>query len=147
MGSSMVSTGGRLYFLGGEGRWQLTWYQVEDDKWGVDVGLTPARLLAAVAVVGERIFLIGGVTVEEFPETANTLIFSLLADGDRNVLSVSLSFVLYSGNWNVDRPTIFFLLWLLRWAFLVFLVKFDDWNVDRATILCLGALAGINLLL
>ena len=55
-----------MYFLGGEGRWQLTWYQVEDDKWGVDVGLTPARLLAAVAVVGERIFLIGGVTVEEF---------------------------------------------------------------------------------
>jgi hypothetical protein len=31
----MVYNHPRAYFLGGENRWQLTWYDLEQDTWGV----------------------------------------------------------------------------------------------------------------
>jgi hypothetical protein len=45
----MVYNHPRAYFLGGEDRWQLTWYDLEQDCWGV----CQVRLGAVVLYSGE----------------------------------------------------------------------------------------------
>ena len=65
-GTAMVYRHPRLYFLGGERNWSLHWFDLELNKWGVERGLPPGRLLAGGCVVGAELFLLGGVTVEEW---------------------------------------------------------------------------------
>ena len=65
-GSGLVYSHPRLYFLGGEKHWRLHWYDLELRKWGQEVGLPPARLLSGVAVVGDSLYLVGGVTLEQW---------------------------------------------------------------------------------
>eukprot|EP00090_Calanus_glacialis_P017543 TRINITY_DN27284_c0_g1_i1.p1 TRINITY_DN27284_c0_g1~~TRINITY_DN27284_c0_g1_i1.p1 ORF type:complete len:579 (-),score=171.49 TRINITY_DN27284_c0_g1_i1:69-1805(-) len=65
-GSTMVYHHPKLYFLGGEQNWQLTWYNVETNKWGVEQGIPPGRLLSGGAVVGRRLYLMGGVSIEDW---------------------------------------------------------------------------------
>lgn len=72
MGSGVVLVDSRLYFLGGEGCWQLAWYDLEDNRWGVAPGLPPARLLAGVAALGSVLYLIGGVSVADGCEVVTT---------------------------------------------------------------------------
>lgn len=66
-GHSVVHLHPRLYFLGGERRWRVHWFDLEENSWGVeDGGPPPPRLLAATATVNNKILLIGGVSVEEW---------------------------------------------------------------------------------
>jgi len=65
-GSTMVYFHPKLYFLGGEKNWQLTSYDVELNKWGVEQDVTPGRLLSGGAVVGRKLYLVGGVSIEDW---------------------------------------------------------------------------------
>ena len=65
-GSSMVYLYPRLYFLGGEKNWYLHWYDVELNRWGVERGVPPSRLLSGGCVLGDDLYLVGGVTLEEW---------------------------------------------------------------------------------
>lgn len=65
-GSTMVYLHPMLYFLGGEQHWQLNWFDIEVNRWGVARGTPPGRLLSGAAVLGGDIYLVGGVTVEEW---------------------------------------------------------------------------------
>jgi hypothetical protein len=41
----------KAYFLGGENRWKLTWYDLERDRWGVcQVGQPSVRSVLATAI-------------------------------------------------------------------------------------------------
>ena len=71
-GATVVYHHPRIYFLGGEQRWQLDWFDLEEDKWGVGRGTAPGRLLAGAAVVEGSIFLIGGVAVEDWGGAAGS---------------------------------------------------------------------------
>ena len=65
-GSCMVYSQPRIYFLGGEKHWSLHWYDLEDNKWGVEVGLPPSRLLSGGCVVQGSLYLVGGVTLDQW---------------------------------------------------------------------------------
>ena len=65
-GSSMVYLHPRLYFLGGEQNWYLHWYDLELNRWGVERGVPPARLLSGGCVLGDDLYLVGGVTLDEW---------------------------------------------------------------------------------
>ena len=65
-GSSLVYSPPRLYFLGGEKHWSLAWYDLELNKWGQEPGLPPPRLLSGVCEVGGSLYLVGGVTLEQW---------------------------------------------------------------------------------
>jgi len=65
-GATVVYHHPRIYFLGGEQRWQLDWFDLEEDKWGVGRGTPPGRLLAGAVVFQGAIYLIGGVAVEDW---------------------------------------------------------------------------------
>ena len=71
-GATVVYHHPRIYFLGGEQRWQLDWFDFEDNKWGVGRGTPPGRLLAGAAVVEGAIYLIGGVAVEDWGGAAGS---------------------------------------------------------------------------
>ena len=65
-GTAMVYRHPRLYFLGGEKNWSLHWYDLETNKWGVERGLPPGRLLAGGCVLEDNLYLVGGVRLEEW---------------------------------------------------------------------------------
>eukprot|EP00092_Neocalanus_flemingeri_P032626 GFUD01035487.1.p1 GENE.GFUD01035487.1~~GFUD01035487.1.p1 ORF type:complete len:578 (+),score=160.67 GFUD01035487.1:46-1779(+) len=65
-GSTMVYYHPKLYFLGGEKHWQLTSYDLELNRWGVELGDPPDRLLSGGAVVGRKLYLVGGVSIEDW---------------------------------------------------------------------------------
>jgi len=65
-GSTMVYQHPKLYFLGGEQNWQLTWYDIETNKWGVEQGIPPGRLLSGGVVVNNKLYLVGGVSIEDW---------------------------------------------------------------------------------
>ena len=71
-GATVIYHHPRIYFLGGEQRWQLDWFDVEEEKWGVGRGTPPGRLLAGAVVVGGAIYLIGGVAVEDWGGAAGS---------------------------------------------------------------------------
>ena len=71
-GATVVYHHPRIYFLGGEQRWQLDWFDMEDAKWGVGRGTPPGRLLAGAAAVEGAIYLIGGVAVEDWGGAAGS---------------------------------------------------------------------------
>jgi len=66
---TMVYSHPKLHFLGGEQRWQQTTFDLEQNKWGVARGVPPARLLAGAALLGDNIYLVGGVHVEDWGGT------------------------------------------------------------------------------
>ena len=65
-GSLMVYLHPRLYFLGGEQNWYLHWYDLELNRWGVERGVPPARLLSGGCVLGDDLYVVGGVTLDEW---------------------------------------------------------------------------------
>ena len=71
-GATVVYHHPRIYFLGGEQRWQLDWFDLEEDKWGVGRGTPPGRLLAGAAVLDGAIYLVGGVAVEDWGGAAGS---------------------------------------------------------------------------
>ena len=71
-GATVVYHHPRIYFLGGEQRWQLDWFDLEECKWGAGRGTPPGRLLAGAAMVDGAIYLIGGVAVEDWGGAAGS---------------------------------------------------------------------------
>ena len=65
-GSCLVYSQPRLYFLGGEKHWSLHWYDLELHQWGVEVGLPPSRLLSGGCVLADSLYLVGGVTLDQW---------------------------------------------------------------------------------
>ena len=71
-GATVVYHHPRIYFLGGEQRWQLDWFDLEEHKWGVGKGTPPGRLLAGAAALEGVIYLVGGVAVEDWGGAAGS---------------------------------------------------------------------------
>ena len=69
-GSCMVYCHPRLYFLGGEKNWYLHWFDLETSRWGAERGVPPTRLLSGGCVLGPALYLVGGVTLEEWEGVA-----------------------------------------------------------------------------
>jgi len=65
-GSTMLYHHPKLYFLGGEKNWQLHWFNIETNKWGVEPGVPPGRLLSGGAVLDGKLYLVGGVSIEDW---------------------------------------------------------------------------------
>jgi len=65
-GSTMLYHHPKLYFMGGEKNWQLHWYNIETNKWGVEPGAPPGRLLSGGAVLDGKLYLVGGVSIEDW---------------------------------------------------------------------------------
>lgn len=87
MGCTLVYRHPRAYFLGGERSWQLIYYDLELDRWGVCQGVPPGRLLAGACVLEDNIYLIGGVSIEEWGRGGKSVV---TASGvDRYNLSTS----------------------------------------------------------
>jgi len=68
-GSCMLYLHPKLFFLGGEKNWQLTWYDLEHNKWGVCQGVAPGRLLSGGSVLSNALYVVGGVNFEQWAGT------------------------------------------------------------------------------
>ena len=69
-GSCMVYCHPRLYFLGGEKNWYLHWFDLELNRWGVEGGVPPTRLLSGGCVLNNNLYLVGGVTLDQWEGVA-----------------------------------------------------------------------------
>ena len=69
-GSCMVYCHPRLYFLGGEKNWYLHWFDLETNRWGVETGVPPTRLLSGGCVLDQSLYLVGGVTLDQWEGVA-----------------------------------------------------------------------------
>ena len=51
----------RLFFFGGERRWRVSWFDLENNSWGESEGVPPPRLLSGAVSLQDRIYLIGSI--------------------------------------------------------------------------------------